>query len=554
MSEAKKVVLKPEAQLKDADFNRMSNLEKSFKFFKRVNDPRFGEVSIIQNPASREFLAVVEKKINDRTEAAKAILAVRERVSLANNNLITLKDYSVKKESQLCSSFYVIKLFFEYPRSDLKKEVIEREKKGEGFDHVDLTHILYQQINALDYLGAKDKTHGDIQPIMIGYDRETNNTKLIDRIEEPFVAAKTKTIQKAKLMAGGPIYQSPTMYTNLKKGNLTFPVDLAKEDSFALGLVLLESGLGKSVQNIYDNSKGTFNEQNLSAHIDEFSKKYSDDNALLSSSVEGLLLVDESARPSPHEVQNTLPPYDHVKSFLVRGSSTVIEDQQSVTHAPEIAPVSYNLFDINNDNISSYSMKSQPQTPSVQSTQVAQYTIDSNIPPTPKSSQSFSTRPVLTEQNPTVYTQVIKTEVPVSNYTNTVESYRSSPTVVRSAAPVQEVPQTVFLKSNKEEPKVYYTSNNNDFFANDNYSSNQYYPSQPSQRVYTQAPQEYKSTYAVNIPVYQSSPSVVRSTQEVPSVTKTSTVVPYSGPTVPEGLVLIKTYMDPSRATDRPNY
>ena len=554
MSEAKKVVLKPEAQLKDADFNRMSDLEKSFKFFKRVNDPRFGEVSIIQNPSSREFLAVVEKKINDRTEAAKAILAVRERVSLANNNLITLKDYSVKKESQLCSSFYVIKLFFEYPRSDLKKEVIEREKKGEGFDHVDLTHILYQQINALDYLGVKDKTHGDIQPIMIGYDRETNNTKLIDRIEEPFVAAKTKTIQKAKLMAGGPIYQSPTMYTNLKKGNLTFPVDLAKEDSFALGLVLLESGLGKSVQNIYDNSKGTFNEQNLSAHIDEFSKKYSDDNALLSSSVEGLLSIDESARPSPHEVQNTLPPYDHVKSFLVRGSSTVFEDQHSVTHAPEIAPVSYNLFDINNDNISSYSMKSQPQTQPVQSTQVAQYTIDSNIPPTPKSSQSFSTRPVLTEQNPTVYTQVIKTEVPVTSNINTVESYRSSPTVVRSVVPVQEVPQTVFLKSNKEEPKVYYSNNNNDFFANDNYGSNQYYPSQTSQRVYTQAPQEYKSTYAVNTPVYQSSPSVVRSTQEVPTVAKTSTVVQFSGPTIPEGLKLIKTYMDPSRATDRPNY
>lgn len=37
------------------------------------------------------------------------------------------------------------------------------------------------------------------------------------------------------------------MFSNLKKGNLKFDVNGSKEDTFALGLTLLEAGNGKSV-------------------------------------------------------------------------------------------------------------------------------------------------------------------------------------------------------------------------------------------------------------------------------------------------------------------
>jgi hypothetical protein len=59
------------ATLKDADFNRISELEKTYKPFKKINDPRFGDINIVKNFQTNDFLVVKEKKINDRTEAGR---------------------------------------------------------------------------------------------------------------------------------------------------------------------------------------------------------------------------------------------------------------------------------------------------------------------------------------------------------------------------------------------------------------------------------------------------------------------------------------------------
>lgn len=129
--------------LKDADYSKTSPYEKNFSHKKRLNDPRFGEISIIQNPKTRELLAVRERKINDKKAAGKAIVNCRKRIQNQHPYILGLKDYSVKKQSELCSSFYILREFYEYPRSDLKREMALREKEGETLNHQELTHILY---------------------------------------------------------------------------------------------------------------------------------------------------------------------------------------------------------------------------------------------------------------------------------------------------------------------------------------------------------------------------------------------------------------------------
>ena len=37
------------SDLKEADYKRISDLEKTYKQTKRINDPRFGEIHILQN-------------------------------------------------------------------------------------------------------------------------------------------------------------------------------------------------------------------------------------------------------------------------------------------------------------------------------------------------------------------------------------------------------------------------------------------------------------------------------------------------------------------------
>jgi serine/threonine protein kinase len=325
MSKPTQAVILPDVSaLKDADFARVSDIEKSFKFFKKVNDPRFGDISIIQNAQSRQFIAVKEKKITDRKEAGQNILYARKRVNLKHPNVLNLVDYSVTKQSELCSSFYILKFFFEYPKSDLRKEVQERERVGENFSDIELTALLYQQVQASSFMHAKEFFHGDIQPLHIGYDRDNNASKLIDKFEDVSgVPNRVKQIQKNRLISGQPLYQSPDTYSNLKKGNLNFTVDPSKEDAFAMGLTLLETGNCRSVQNIYDAKNGVVSKEALADHLHEFQNRYGGPSSLLPKSVGALVAYNENERWNFRDLESRLPDFDQVKNSLVNANRNV---------------------------------------------------------------------------------------------------------------------------------------------------------------------------------------------------------------------------------------
>lgn len=311
----------PESLLKDADYSKASQFDKNFRQIRTLNDPRFGDIHILQNPQSRQVVAVREKKITDKAETGRQIIAARNRLALKNPYLVNLLDYSVTKQSELCSSFYIIKYYFEYPRTDLRKYYLDKEKAGQGLNSAELTNILYQQSQALGYLQSQGTAHGDLQPLYIGWDPEKQESRLIDKSESLTNDAAIIQAQKNRLISGQPLYMSPTLFSNLKKGNTKFQFDRNKEDSFALGLLLLEAGNGHSIQNIYDAKAGQINQGALSQHIDEFNRKFGGQNSLLVSHVSSLLNTNEAARPSPVQVQGSLPPFEEVKSRLVNSQA-----------------------------------------------------------------------------------------------------------------------------------------------------------------------------------------------------------------------------------------
>lgn len=311
-----------ESLLKDADYNKVSQYDKSHRQIKTLNDPRFGEINILQNPSTRQVVAVREKKVTDKAEAGRLILQARNRMALNNPALVNLLDYSVTKQSELCSSFYIIKYYFEYPRTDLRKLTTDREKNGQGLTSAELTNIFYQQNQAQAYLQSNGMAHGDLQPLYIGYDPERMESKLIDKSESLSNDAAIITAQKNRLISGQPLYMSPTMYSNLKKGNTKFQFDRNKEDAFALGLMLLEAGNGRSVQNIYDTKTGQVNNSILNQHLEEFNRKFGGQNTLLVSHVSSMTNTNEAARPSPLQIQASLPPYEEIKGRLLAEGST----------------------------------------------------------------------------------------------------------------------------------------------------------------------------------------------------------------------------------------
>jgi len=102
--------------LKESDYEKTSPIEKSHQRGKQVEDPRFGQVTLYSNPATKSFVAVKERKVTDKAEAGRLIGAARQRLAMNHPNLINLLDYSVTKQSELCSSFYIVRYFFEFPK------------------------------------------------------------------------------------------------------------------------------------------------------------------------------------------------------------------------------------------------------------------------------------------------------------------------------------------------------------------------------------------------------------------------------------------------------
>lgn len=300
----------------DEDLKRNSQIEKTYKTFKTFNDPRFGEIIVLQNPQTRDIIFCKEKKINEKNDAFKQIINNREKIARKSNYFLTLIDYSVTKQSQLCSSFYIFKLFYKYPKNDLKKEFLERQKSGKPFTNEEMTHLFYQIMHGFQFIHSNSILHGDIQPILVSYDAQTCQSQIIESQIDDLNIQKIIQIQKARLLSNQPIYQSPLMYSNLKKGNLKFTFDPKKEDSFALGLIFLEAGLGSSVQEIYNQNSPILNQEKLQKLIDRFDQKFSSDNTLVTSAVVSLLNESEDIRPTPDVILDNIPKYEEVIDFL----------------------------------------------------------------------------------------------------------------------------------------------------------------------------------------------------------------------------------------------
>ena len=88
--------------------------------------------------------------------------------------------------------------------------------------------------------------------MFIAYNPTDKSTKLIDSSQDKLNQKQLLAAQSQKLIQNkGKVYQSPTIFNNLKKKNMNFTYNQNKEDMYALGLTILQLGNGQTVQNIY---------------------------------------------------------------------------------------------------------------------------------------------------------------------------------------------------------------------------------------------------------------------------------------------------------------
>jgi serine/threonine protein kinase len=199
------------------DLNRESDIEHRYKFNKKLNnDHRYGEFTILRNPQTSQLIMMKEKVLNTKDTIKREILQCQDLMNLQSPFIIELLDYSTSTQNDFCSTFYKIRLFYEYESNDMQREIKQRQSQGRCFTMEELTHLLYNMIESGAYLQKNDYPHGDIRPCYL-HITEKGNFKLGNRSSDGTPAAQH---QINIIVSGKHLYMAPALYVALKRGNL----------------------------------------------------------------------------------------------------------------------------------------------------------------------------------------------------------------------------------------------------------------------------------------------------------------------------------------------
>lgn len=275
----------------EEEFNKKWDDLQNYVVLRKSKDPRFGEIIVLKNKAKKELIFSKEKWVNSKASAAQDIADMKARASLNHPNLQRFLGYSTAVDKGLCATNYLIIGYYEFPKSDLYKELQDKVQTAGEFSPDELRWMAIESLHGLQFLHQQKKIHGDIRPLHVGIDREERRVQLLDRLNDssPEDRAQLNNLQATKEM-----YLSPELWAKIK-GVKGAEYQKNKNDSFALGMTLLHAGVLHNVQDVYK-ADGSFNRERLEKYLAEFDAKYGYRDPQLVRIVRGLLHEDEQLR------------------------------------------------------------------------------------------------------------------------------------------------------------------------------------------------------------------------------------------------------------------
>ena len=306
-----------------ADLKRKSNIEIEYTKGNIRRDNFFGECFEYKSIKGNDSKICVEKLLNDKDAVIREIELRKKRMINNHEYLVNLLDYSVDVQTNWCSTFYLLKCFYEFVDKNLIAEILARKKMSgdkNRFKMEELTHLMYQQVHANCFLQERNIAHGDISPNTI-FITPKGDFKIAFRMNDNMAPER---VQVDKAIKNEPLYLSPSYYEAVKTRTLEkMKHNHHKSDMFALGLTILQTGLMRGVQDIYVGDK--FDAMRLNDLLDEFQTQY-EENPLLYTSVRKMCEVNEDERPDFVSLKSALPEYETIKDYFQKVEQGIYED------------------------------------------------------------------------------------------------------------------------------------------------------------------------------------------------------------------------------------
>lgn len=332
MASLSKQANKQSELLGEAEFNKKWELEAQYNILRKSNDPRFGEITLLKSKTSNDLIFAKEKLGTNKQQASNDIRDLKSRIALNHSNLHKLMGYSTIIQKELCSTNYLTKAYYEFPKSDLQKEINDHRQSQAEFTHEELQNVAGQAIHGLNHLHKLEISHGDVRPLNIGYNKETREVQILDRLHDPSPLEK---LQTNNIINKKDLYMSPEVYKKLQGKDKTLKYNQYKNDLYGLGLSLLAAGNQESVQNVYK-PNGDFDQQNLQYHINNFGNKYNSQNPLLVKLVQTLVQPDENQRYTAQElIEAQQNGGHHVVSHTVHSALAPTPVEETIVVQPQ---------------------------------------------------------------------------------------------------------------------------------------------------------------------------------------------------------------------------
>ena len=500
MSKVKAPKIAKQINLPDEEYNKMWSREKEFKFIKAFEDPRFGKVTIVKNHKTGEILMAKEKLLDNKSRATKDIVELKQRMNLNHPNLMELVGYSTSVKKNLCSTHYISRAFFRYPKTDMDREFKMRQKNTTEFSGNELQALGLNSLRGLNHLHEKGLHHGDVRPKYLGFDKANNNNAVLDRMKDP---SPIEVTQRNNLMTKNiKNYMSPQLYNKLQGHDKNQKYDKQKNDMWSLGMSMLQMGTMDSVEDVYQKD-GKINKIKLKEHMDDFDNRYRNTNPALVSTVHSLLSENEENRPTSGQLLGQ-----------ISGGNFSVPQQRVVNSTPQQLPTQQEVvneggmdfFNNRQENV----VNANPNT-NVHVQEDNPYMQSTNFFQAPKTNYVQSTPQTNYVQQPQTNTTYIQQQtLPTTTYVNTepqVTYMNQQPTYVQSTPQttyVQSQPQTTYVNNQTQisnEPtllRTYVDDSNAQINTTSTTNFTNYVENQPTQ-TYVQSTPQY-TQYVDNQP------------------------------------------------------
>ena len=259
------------------------------------DDPRFGLIMILRNRLNGKKFFMKQKDAFDLNDHNRDAYQANERAKLNHPHILRMLDFTCEQTVVEGENLYIVRGFYEHPANDMSQEIKRRKLQREFFSGLELVTLFSDILNAIVFLQKQKMVHGDVRPSYIAYSEVDNCFMLMDRLGDP---SPPHQAQHNNYHSSKDLYLSPALFNALSQGSTRFRHNPYKSDLFSLGLVVLETGLLRSIKPLFSGS--TFNKSHLDECLREFQSLYKD--AGLTEALKKSLVINEAQRMDPADL------------------------------------------------------------------------------------------------------------------------------------------------------------------------------------------------------------------------------------------------------------